>query len=253
MSKTTRRLPPRAGGPGPTGTAPGGEPPPVARPAQAPAAASPARELIRAADPTELKGSLEGDHLRLTWDWPADPRIQMCLVMWRPDRYPESPEERDTPNLRLARRSYEAQGCALLSVSPSLTDIYARVYAALLDDSVKGFETWLYSPGSAASSRAAAHRHAAVVANLIQRRGHAPVYEISTVDGSPLPRLIVRRDKGLPLRAAEGVEVARYSGGASTWSLVLAEAEDWPSRSWITVFSSTDGLFWRSERCAKRL
>jgi hypothetical protein len=212
------------------------------------------RALIRASDPHDLVGELDGTRLRLTWQWPDSPLIQVCVVVWRTDHWPELPDERDAHVVHVARRTYDSQGFFSIDVPADLPQVYVRIYAALLEARRPGYETWLYSPGLEPTTRKLVPRSVAVLSRFHQRRGRTPpALELYTIDGSPLPRLEVRRDKTLPLRVTEGISVARYPGGTSPWMLVLAESERWTVNSWISVFSSMDGIFWRAERCALKL
>lgn len=250
MSKTTIRLDNLPDGPaGRPGTDPmtGGRAGPVTRYADL-------RALIRAADPRDLSGELNGERLRLTWTWPNSQDIQLCVVVWRKETWPEGPEDGSGHVVRVSRRSYDLASGYQLDAPLDLPQVYVRLFATVLENQQPGFESWLYSPGADPTGRRLIKRNPAVLAHFFPAKGRRPpAMELYTADGSPLPQLIVRRGLGLPLRSTEGQEVARHSGGQPTWMLLLSAAATWPPGTWLAVFSSADGLLWQSERCAVQL
>jgi hypothetical protein len=213
------------------------------------------RVVIAQADPRDLVGELEGNGLRLRWWWPNEQQIQIAVVVWCADRWPDAPDEVGAHSDRIARRSYDAHGGFRCDVPADLSRVYVRVYSALLAAHRAGFDTWLYSPGLETTSRRIIQRSPAVVSRLIRRRNarYPDALEVRTLDDSPLPQLLVVRSKDFPLRASEGIEFARYQGGASQCIFHLLEAVTWPRGTWIRVFSSVDGFSWRAERCNHQL
>lgn len=212
------------------------------------------RSLIRASDPHDLLGELVGDELRLTWRWPDGPQIEQCVVVWRVETWPDGPDGYSGHVFRVSRRSYELQDGLQLDVPPDLPLVYVRVYATLQESCRSGFETWLYSPGDEPTSRRLIKRTSAVLAHYFPRQGRTrAAMELYTVDGGPLPQLVVVHGRSLPLRPAEGVEIASYSGGETKWMLLLPDFDRSANGSWLRAFSTLDGFTWRAERCAVQI
>jgi hypothetical protein len=198
--------------------------------------------LLDENEPARLDARLHGTTLWAQWQWPANRQIDAVLVAWREDRYPESLDERGTRSSIIHRRDYEQAGAFRVDVGQCV-GLYVRIFGAMETPNQSGrdSERWLYSSGADQSTWSRAPHPRTVHCRLRGKRGAKTNWlEITTPDGSSLPRLVVvRRAGSMPLKIGEGDVVAEIGGDTDSEPrprVVELDVRRWPAKSVVRVF-----------------
>ena len=87
--------------------------------------------FIKAYDARNLRVKFQHGKAYASWDWPADEHVQLSLVVWRYDHWPEHPAIADPgrETLWVMRRVYETYKCAEFLVGMA-HEVYVQVYLA---------------------------------------------------------------------------------------------------------------------------
>lgn len=99
----------------------------------------------------------QGDEVVVQWRWPPDDLIRYAVIVWRIDRWPQSPkrEEPGTGRERVLRARHE-QACTVRFNATRYMAVYLQVYFAIPDNAQQP-PTWFYSDGNDPGSRTAAY------------------------------------------------------------------------------------------------
>jgi hypothetical protein len=165
----------------------------------------------------------EGQGVRVTWDWPEN--LRAVVVVWRPDRQPEGPEDAVAERRVFRRSEYKDHGGFAIEGGGGST--FVAVYPASRVGSDYQFGTASSRESRAAVTRARKTdvRYTVKRSGIRRKRIEVGVFEPGD---SAIPELVVVARPGdlLPRQAADGEIVARLGGGGP-----LSSTLDLDSRS----------------------
>jgi hypothetical protein len=115
------------------------------------------KRFIRQFEVKDIVAWRQNDEVIARWRWPADDLIRYAVIVWRIDRWPQSPqrEEPGTGREMVFRGPHEQTGSARFKADRYMA-VYLQIYLAMPDHTQQP-PAWFYSDGNDPGSKTAAY------------------------------------------------------------------------------------------------
>ncbi len=113
--------------------------------------------FIRKFEARDVAAWRHNDEVLVQWSWPADDLVHYAVIVWRTDRWPQSPKRQEPGTGReLVMRGSGETRCMARFVAPRYMAVYLQVYFAIPDYTQQP-PAWFYSDGFEPGSKTAAY------------------------------------------------------------------------------------------------
>src|SRR5947209_8860260 len=115
------------------------------------------RRFIRQFEVKDAVAWRQNDEVIVQWHWPPDDLVRYAVIVWRIDRWPQSPKREEPGTGReMVLRGRHEQACTTRFKATRYMAVYLQVYFAM-PDHIQQPPTWFYSDGNDPGSKTAAY------------------------------------------------------------------------------------------------